>query len=257
MADDIDNRPIESIPFASHIASASARNNVRGVIACILRDASVKTAQDLIELGCTGLTIRLPVRAQAIQDATLVRENMAGAGFGLPCYVPPNRFCVVHNVIGGLQPNQVQRHAEGVEVCSRPLTPEEKAHASGMLAFVANEGAKEAKEHFGAERVDSTEAPAEPAPTSGETGMTRVLKDGFRCPEHTITFWACRYCLAALILNGPLEPETFAEVSHGKDQDNTYLDDLAQLPELLETTPGQSVRVFVCVKRWTRKLVED
>lgn len=255
MPDNPDTRSIDDIPFAQDISDPTERAAAQAQIRQMFHSVGAVNADLVIRCGCTGLVKLLDrlcpeyAPGEAIQAVRFAREHMAGAGFGVPCYVPPTRFCLIHNVVGGLQPNQIGYHPEGLELCSRELTPEETAHASGMLAFVADEGAKKAKERFGAERVDAVEPPAESTPS--------MLKDGFRCPEHATTVWKCRYCLAALILNGPLEPEAYAEVGYGKDQDNNYLDDLAQLPELLATTPGQSVKVFVCVKSWTRRLVED
>ena len=52
--------------------------------------------------------------------AVRVRENMGGSGCGLPCYVPPDRFCMVHNTIG--VDGQSQRNPDGVSYCSHEVT---------------------------------------------------------------------------------------------------------------------------------------
>jgi hypothetical protein len=86
------------------------------------------TAQDVKELGCTGLA----VHGVTVEDAQATRLGLAGSGVGLTCYVGPDRFCLIHNVIGGLQEHQEQRHAHAVMQISRELTAEERAHVAVM-----------------------------------------------------------------------------------------------------------------------------
>lgn len=99
---------------------AIARANVRAT----LRACGVEKAGDINTLGCTGAA-KAKLTIEAIAN---LRLDLAGSGFGLPCFVPPSRYCLAHNTIGGLQDGQKAHHEEMVESISRELTPEEKGH---------------------------------------------------------------------------------------------------------------------------------
>jgi hypothetical protein len=141
------------------------------VVRQALAKCNALTAQDVFDLGCTGLA----VHGVDIETTQAVRIGLAGSGVGLPCYVGPDRFCLAHNVIGGLQEGQDQRHAHAVAQISRELTPAERSHVAVMETArrtdkgdardalighrVPEEFLKEVTEVMG-----GPSAPAEPAP---------------------------------------------------------------------------------------------
>lgn len=256
MKDEIDNRSIEIIPFAQDFTDPIAREEALLRIRQMFIEAGTLTAQAIIEHGCTGLVGRLtpkdprtpfvPARAPLVRVA-FAREHMAGAGFGIPCYVPPDRFCLVHNTIGGLQDRQVARHSEFLNLVSRELTPEEAKHAAAVGALIKQTGAKEAKKRFGAEEAKDDPVEERPEPSASR------LTASFTCPEHKTIVYRCRYCLAAAIITGPFEPELFLEA---QNESSSNILDIEKLDEMLASFKGEELRVFARVKRWTRKLVE-
>lgn len=96
----------------------------------LLMTCKVKTRDDVETLGCTGCA----AMGLTIEDTQFVRMGLAGSGVGLPCFVPPDRFCYAHGVSGGLQDGQEQRHAERVESISRPLNAAETGHSKLVTA---------------------------------------------------------------------------------------------------------------------------
>lgn len=92
----------------------------RAVVRMILKECGVAKAGDINTLGCTGAVKHMPIEA-----ARALLLDFSGSGFGLPCFVPRSRYCLVHNTIGGLQDGQKQHHEEMVEKISRELTDEE------------------------------------------------------------------------------------------------------------------------------------
>ena len=117
----------------------------------LLMNHGVQRAQEIIDNGCTGLfRLFLPSDEEgpigfasgihsslqegkeetAIETVRFVRENMGGARVSLPCYVGPDRYCLIHQTIGGLQFGQKALHADQVRYISRDLTPEEKGHVN-------------------------------------------------------------------------------------------------------------------------------
>lgn len=276
MSNDIDDRKIEDLLFAQE-DSLLNRESFCATVRRIFLDRGARTAQDVIDLGCTGL-VGTPVDT-SIPDAyrLLYKENspvaqiafargrMAGAGFGIPCYVPPTRFCLVHNTVGGLQPNQAGRHPEGLNLCSRPLTLEEQGHTADVQALIDKEGIANAKRLFGAESIEPsttpaaqevpTVAPAVPTITPAvPTTASVTLSARFVCPEHTTLVWACRYCLAAAVINGPIQPEVFLESQHRNDRLESW--DIEDLQAVLADLNCVEVTAVVRAKRWMRKMVE-
>lgn len=84
----------------------------------------IRTRDDIEKLGCTGCA---SFGVDHV-DIKFLRLALAGSGVGLPCFVPENRYCLVHEVSGGLQKGQEQRHTEFIDKVTRPLTSEEIAH---------------------------------------------------------------------------------------------------------------------------------
>jgi len=198
-------RFLDDIPFASPEAEQVRR---------ILCTIGCTTDDDIVRLGCVGLVAEFERNPSSVMEdsrsnltiAAFIRENMQGSGCGLPCYVPPTRFCLVHNTIGGLQQGQAARHATWVPNVSRELNSDERKHVAGVQAEIDRSALSEAQEHFGAEQV------VEPVETKTVVQPPSVcsiaLDSKFCCPEHSRAepVWNCRFCLAARILNGPLEP---------------------------------------------------
>jgi hypothetical protein len=266
---DFDDRLTENILFAQDEPSTIRDRDCRKVRS-ILIASGAGTARDVIGLGCTGLAFAradsMPLE-KVIAELIFARSHMAGAGFGIPCYVPPTQFCLIHNTIGGLQPNQVPRHPEGLNFCSRALTREEQRHAAGMQALINEEGADKVKKLFGAEKVDPaipdvqevapevpTVAPAVPTIAPAISTPMAVMHARFFCPEHATLVWACRYCLAVAVVNGPLQPDVFVECRRrDKSIDSTEIENLGAV---LGDEGSIEVTAFVRVKCWKRQMVE-
>lgn len=146
----IDRRPLDEVNFgASKENSAQITDIVRGYLAA----AGVKIAEDIADLGCTGLyAARLKyhqaqladevgdAEAAAQEDTRFVRANMDGAAIGLTCFVDMDRYCLIHDTIGGLQKGQAQRHAEHVEAISRELTDKERGHVAYVESAMRTRG---------------------------------------------------------------------------------------------------------------------
>ena len=212
-------------------------------VRAILRRAGAQTAQDILDLGCTGLVSKLAEHElKWLASATMVRGGMAGAGFGLPCYVPPDRFCLIHNVIGALEPGQESKHPEGVLLCSRELTAEEKKVAAAMEILTQG-------------KPQDEEAPsAVAAPTLAVSGSPIALYDGFACPEHREPVWRCRYCLAAAVISGDFEPRCVVRLFADKTAEFA---EGSTLVGVLDDDSYESVELYVRAAVWERKLVLD
>jgi hypothetical protein len=112
IADERDLRPLSEVHFFSNDKEMHE----------LFESLGCKTAQDVIELGDTGLA----AKGFSIERIRDICANMAGAGFGITCFVPPTRYCHVHGGIGGLQDNQRARHQESLNLISRDLNIKEK-----------------------------------------------------------------------------------------------------------------------------------
>ena len=186
----------------------------------LLRTLGVKTAHDIELLGCTGAK----AQGLSIEQIAALRLSLAGGGTGLPCFVGIDRFCLGHNTIGGLQVEQEQRHPEFVEAVSRELTKEERGRIELIEAARRKRG-KTLDDRImsttdilaGRELPDGFEAQDRVLPEAVHEGIEQarrgevspvplhVLQD-WECPEHKKTNWACRYCVAQAIVEGPLVP---------------------------------------------------
>jgi hypothetical protein len=108
----------EAVPFEAKQAEWAKR------VRAYLADAGCTTAQAILDAGCTGLHLA-GLEIPTLRD---LRAALGGTGIGLPCYVPPNRFCLVHNTVGGLQDGQAARHTAAYTGITRELTPQEEGH---------------------------------------------------------------------------------------------------------------------------------
>jgi len=265
-----DERPLNEIQFALDVQDPIARAARAEAVRDLLARAGVSIAQDIVDLGCTGLILQLfaptPVEARRgmpkpLVVATYMRESMSGSICGLPCYVPPTRFCLVHNTIGALQlvgnvdGAQTNPHPEGVALCSRELTDEERKQA-GAVGAVIDEHARKAAKDFGLEVIDE---PSEDAEALGAPLKNRGLPllSGFCCPEHAEPVWRCRFCLAAAVIAGDFEPVCVLRVFDERGGDKFRDNEANELAAILDTDAFSEVDLYVRAAVWLRKLVRE
>jgi hypothetical protein len=250
-----DERPLAEINFAMDESDPATRERVQAETRIAFSLVGVKVAQDIVDLGCTGLAGKMGLRG-----AQVLRKNMSGSICGLPCYVPPDRFCLIHNTIGGLQLQgnvdgvQQNPHPEGVALCSRELNDEEKKHAAVMQSKIDEHARKLTGE---ADPAD-TSAPPEPAIRFVEQRNYHcaiTFHDGFQCPEHTAPEWRCRFCLAAAIIAGDFEPQTMARLID--DRGVGAFAPGGTLGETLADDHYTSVELYVRAAIWRRKMVRE
>jgi hypothetical protein len=278
----MDHRSLNSMVFALD-APAESREATAIAIRQALWAVGIREAQDIINLGCTGLVLAIMKEDDkgsilTCEHAKWIRENMGGSLCGLPCYVPSHLFCHVHNTIGGLQEScnkdgpQRNPYPEALKFISRELTTEEGGKLQGVKAFIADQGAKEAKEHFGAERAEDTDTFMHPgiSPSSLENYEDKPLFPAmqascpvalppFMCREHSEFNPGCRYCLAQSIVEGDLVPPIHLRTKYSDGSEATS-EDLSVLPFMFEETQNvQTTRIelYVLAARWVRKLTKE
>lgn len=238
-------------------------------------------ACDIETLGCTGLAKRCfaqevsntPVTTIIVETGTRLRLGLAGGGVGLPCFVPGDRFCLVHNTVGGLQDRQVALHLEFIPMISRELTPQERiqtgltqkarrlrggertVEAMDLLAGQNQEALDDIVENLADEKrlEELKDEPDEPVPFVRLGEPTR-----WKCTEHTETNWACRHCLAQAVVEGSLEPSFVRQVY--TDITAPFVvctaDELKQ--QFVDVDADvQKLIVYVRVASFTRKLARD
>lgn len=250
-----EDKPISEIPFARESKTPDVDQQL---VRDYLGIAGANIGSDIGDFGCTGLILNL--KNKGVVDyltwAKFVRSHMDGSGLGLPCYVPPSQFCLVHNTIGGLQKDQEGRHLEGLQLCTRELTSEERAHVEGISAAVEQAGLEEMKKRFGAEKAETeseTSTISIPSPVSGMEYIW-VFNDSFQCPEHKQPVWKCRYCLASAIIHGPFEPDVRVRTEVPGEFFDHPID---KLTEMLELKSAEEVSIYVRVAHWARRLIKD
>lgn len=135
-----------------------------------------------------------------------------------------------------------------------------------MQAAIDQEGLREAKARFGLEGVEgllplkSSEDESEDESEcegfgsrvlGGKPSTLGEITAPYTCAEHKEVDWACRFCLAAAILNGPVVPEMVIQA----DDDASYKTD--QLKGVLAGQYGDPdrIRVLVCAARWDHTVV--
>jgi hypothetical protein len=223
---------MSEIPTDAAIAAWKATHRIDlDRVRRLLTECGVKTADDLRVLGCTGCV----AHGLTIDDIKFLRIGLAGSGVGLPCFVPKTRYCLAHEVTGGLQDGQAQQHGGYVDTISRPLTPQESSH--GQLVHEAQwaDGERKAHETLVGRKLPEGWAPgldAIPPPgtdraeaarlgnyfdTHEVTEQNSVAIQPWTCPEHKKTLWGCRYCVAQAIVEGDLEPSFVLGVTSPPD----------------------------------------
>lgn len=284
IADERDLRPLSEVHFFSNDKEMHE----------LFEQLGCKTAQDVIELGDTGLA-SAGFSIDRIRDICM---NMAGAGFGITCYVPPTRYCHVHGGIGGLQDNQLGRHQDGLHRISRELNIKEKTTVEliesarrnpdklkaadmlrgrelpeDLLEYGKELLAQEAQNTSSADAVemqlraakaketaaiDCTQPTVPPVST---VITTTTVADSWKCPHHDKPVWNCRYCLASRIVHGDYTPTLLFGIS--AETDILYPENLdaiegTKVPEVLSTLEndeGVSAAVlYVRVAAWKRRL---
>lgn len=261
-----DERPLAEINFAMD-ASSELRGTLAKETRAVFEDAGARIGQDIIDLGCTGLSVKLRGSAGWGQRIATARRYMSGSICGLPCYVPPDRFCLVHNGPGALQLRgnmdgpQAARHPEGVALCSRELTDAERAAREGVQAKIMADATDEAT-RMGAEIVSEPSArpptEVELAVLSSEGAIPASWR--FKCPEHTAFETKCRFCLAQAVVEGPFDPLVQLRYCVTENGSWSIVDSLAStagVELLLPVTTAVDVQLYVLAARWVRKLTRE
>lgn len=271
MAQERDTRPLGEIRFAADLPASdgATREGVEANVRDFLHRVGVGVGQDIIDMGCTGLVQSLcnllvseggspdECRGRALNAAKFIRRNMAGSICGLPCYVPRDRYCLVHDTIGGLQiagnfdGPQAQRHPEALPAMSRELTEDERAKVLGINAKISAEARAAALSEYGA--TDIEDEPAGEAPTAPSCP---IPQSPFKCPEHTEPDWECRKCIAQAVVDhaGPAQAEFHVNDNHlGWDVLPTLTASLAKL----EAGECTTVELWVRVASWSKKVARD
>jgi len=233
-----------------------------------LRVCRVKIADDIKRLGCTGATHY----GLSLDDIKFLRMGLAGGGVGLPCFVPPTRYCLAHETTGGLQEGQTPGYANVVESISRELTPEEAAHSKLVTEAQWSETQRGAFEKLRGRKlpegwtkgddllaqVDALRAEEGPDIQPIRLGATAPL---WQCPEHKKTNWQCRYCVAQAVVEGEIEPMFVMYVDHptGTSGMTEECAGGAVMKEIAEedASNSNSVTLYVRVAKFTRKLSRD
>lgn len=261
-----DKRPIEEMNFGAEQKDEATRLDVANRVREILHACGVKVADDIAALGCTGFAAPAPGSFAEASPNTVIgvgrflRMGLAGGGVGLPCFVPPTRYCLIHETIGGLESGQEQRHPEMVETISRELTPVE-----AIRMKVVEKARNSGKNKVGDQLAHAVEVFADPGSVLSDDELSTVVAApeevprsppafAWKCPEHTELKWNCRYCAAQAVVEGPLEPTYMAsnlEVEHvTAPAMPSYLADC-------EKENAKTVLVFVHIATFTRKLARD
>lgn len=246
----------------------------------ILGACGVKVAEDINRLGCTGVIAHA---GHTIDDVKFLRIGLAGSGVGLPCFVPPMRYCLAHTTIGGLEHGQKAHYQEYVETISRDLTPQEHARVELIEKMRHADGDSLAdrlrKTHAGivaGERqimmTPDIELPvmpdAPPVPRQDVVpgreasalhapGMTPYRpQDNFTCIDHEQKHWTCRFCVAEMIVQGDLVPtfrlaDSMSVVEIAADAIDPKIAELDNVGSVVH------VAVLVQVARYRRKLARD
>jgi hypothetical protein len=228
----------------------------------LLRACDVKTADDIMALGCTGAM----ASGLSIEDIQFVRMGIAGGGVGLPCFVPPTLYCLAHDTIGGLQKGQKPALYSVVENISRELTPVEAGSSALVTAAMRARGEDKMQGAF--EILQGDAMPADWSSATADVLLDRaaatqpsVVAASWKCTEHAQTNWSCRYCVAQAIVDGEIAQEFMAVSDHptagpGPVMAFASSDFESTLKEENESNVTKLV-VYARVATFTRKLSRD
>lgn len=280
-----DTRPIEDLEFGAALPDRTPeeRQKTRDVLTSLFRNLGCRIAQDIADLGCTGLSAKAQMSVGAIGE---IRSDMAGSGVGITCFVPGHLFCLAHNTIGALQPGQAQRYPEALPAITRPLTPQEEVSvrliektqrikSSGKSRLVDSVDMLSGRGISPTDLEDPNDVD-EGAPPTVSTKYNPTLdydpakvyaKETFatpwECEEHNTLVVGCRYCLAQAIVQGPLEPFLLLmpalEGNHANPEDANRIEPSefeAKLAQL-DAAYCDAAALFVKVATWRRRLARD
>jgi len=251
-----DNRSIDDMAFGDGFPDREA---VAERVRAALRACGVNFAHEIETLGCTGAL----AKGLSVEDIRELRMGLGGGGVGLPCFVPPTRFCLAHNTIGGLQEQQQPRYPEQTDKISRPLNAAEKGQMEYIESARRVRGSnlddrlmKTADALRGRELPPGVEITADDV-ADAEPVQPPVLdrKIAFVCPEHDKKRWNCRYCVAEMIVAGELAP-SFATAADSPSAEDAGLTP-TELEALLDEADKQDlpcIDVYALVVRLERKL---
>ena len=261
-----DTRPIDEMPFGSGSPDPKL---TAALVREMLHKCGVTVAHEIEELGCTGAS----AKGLAMTEIVELRMGLAGGGVGLTCFVPPTRYCLAHSTIGGLQVGQASRFPEEVVKVSRELSPRERGHVEVVEASRRVRGGDMSERlmktadalsgrdlPLGVELEDGEEELEEEESTHSSTKMslreTGVPFDPlvWACPEHRVPVWACRYCIAQMIVEGPLEPKF---VVREAGQLAVAVDDVSATLDELTTKGVAGADLYARVATFSRKLARD
>jgi hypothetical protein len=206
-----DQRLIERMTFGLNETTAEARAASAMRVRRILLACECHTGGDIAKLGCTGVFHHLGVRGfdgmNAVQVGQFLRLGLAGGGVGLACFVPPSRFCYIHNTIGGREPGQDANYTEQAVAISRKLTPAEQAKVAVTERARRVYAGGDDKEAAALLTGFNPEAAVEAVTAAvGGIEVEELPPLPWVCQEHHVHDPHCRYCVAQRVVEGPLDP---------------------------------------------------
>jgi hypothetical protein len=270
-----DKRLVDEIPFAM---GNSEQERAQADVRDTFKKAGCVTGDDIALVGCTGLA----ALGYDVTHITWIRKNMGGSGIGLTCFVPPTRFCFVHNTIGGLEDGQPQRNAEFVDKISRELSPAERTKVSFMDKVrrlkgkskhetlelmkdvlggktMPDEVLEGLRRDLGEAEVEAAMAPMSTSTFDPNGVLDRPAVEMFTCPEHSDTVWSCRFCLAEAVAKGPYAVNLILAVAPEGTSvlpdtiNNVAPDEVDDKIKYLDENNVDTAAVYVRAVRWSRR----
>ena len=248
-----DERPLADLPLAMHLPPLDRLPAVARLRE-VLEACGVAVAEDIARLGCTGLFDH----GHDLPTIQFVRRNLAGSGVGLTCFVPPTRYCLGHDTIGGLQEGQACAYESSVEGISRPLTKEEAEHM-GIVERVRRRKGHESLDRRLHEAMEALNPDADttlstsPAPLSKVPSHVKAQR-AFTCEEHAEPFWGCRFCLAQAIVEGDVSPRCLLTWDDGENFENVDASEIEGRLAAFDENGVSAAAVYVRVLRFVRRL---
>ena len=254
-----DTRPIAEMPF-------DGGDETRA----LLTRCSVTEAREIETLGCTGAT----KFGLSVDEIRALRLGLAGGGVGLPCFVDPSHYCLAHSTIGGLQHEQLQRYPEFAEQISRPLTKSEAGHvafteavrhsanasdsAGGRIAAASSMLNGYGDMPRGAEMVEEEEPHARGAVVDRTPEEMVQASITWKCPEHSVLVWTCRFCVAHAVANGELDTvfavRAVSAIDNSEVATGVLGNELDGAIEKFNAAEVREVEIYVLAKTLTRRL---
>lgn len=250
------------IPLDERLIADMPLDGGAGTVILLTR-CHVTKAYEIEQLGCTGAA----GFGLTIADIASLRIGLGGGGVGLPCFVPPDKFCLAHNTVGGLQREQEARHPANVAAISRELTPKE----AGQVAFtetVRRTGKGGVGEQMAAAAgalggfgelprgTELVEEVSEAPPISLPPGVPTLASytPSFTCPEHTKTNWSCRFCVAQAIVEGELDTLFCVQLPGQESHFGISGPELVAEVERFDAAGADEIGVYVLAATYKRKL---